>query len=198
MENVVPNPQLPPKSPSRDILNSTGQSIATISNIDIEIQSQKQRKAKPPQPKPSSLQNHKPPSVSKKRDEKEDPSPPQTHPLKQEFGVSRTEDKISANGLISESSNTPKPADRTNNKALDASMDLKDDTMKLLQEAGVEDIPYEPAEQHHNAERRSESQKTSTAVDDNHSNPCVLKDVPTGSSTEESEVHYCDGTNQSF
>ncbi|KAK9966210.1 hypothetical protein ABG768_003333 [Culter alburnus] len=186
VENVVPNPPLPPKSPSRDILNSTGQSIATISNIDIEIQSQKQRKAKPPQPKPSSLQNHKPPSVSKKR-EKEDPSPPQTHPLIQEFGVSRTEDKMSANGLISESSNTPKPADRTNNKALDASMDLKDDTMKLLQEAGVEDIPYEPTEQHHNAERKSESQRTSAAVDDNHSNACVLKDVPTGSSTEESE-----------
>lgn len=197
MENVVSNPPLPPKSPSQDILNSTGQSIATISNIDIEIQSQKQRKAKPPQPKPSSLQNHKPPSVSKKR-EKEDPSPPQTHPLIQEFGVSRTEDKMSANGLISESSNTPKPADRTNNKALDASMDLKDDTMKLLQEAGVEDIPYEPTEQHHNAERKSESQRTSAAVDDNHSNACVLKDVPTGSSTEESEVRYCDGTNQSF
>ncbi|XP_051767713.1 serine/threonine-protein kinase Nek4 isoform X2 [Ctenopharyngodon idella] len=189
VENVVPNPPLPPKSPSRDILNSTGQSIATISNIDIEIQSQKQRKAKPPQPKPSSHQNHKPPSVSKKRekDEKEDPSPPQTHPLKQEFGVSRTEDKMSANELISESSNTAKPADRTNNKALDASMDLKDDTMKLLQEAGVEDIPYEPTEQHHNAERKSESQRTSAAVDDNHSNACVLKDVPTGSSTEESE-----------
>ncbi|XP_067244705.1 serine/threonine-protein kinase Nek4 isoform X2 [Chanodichthys erythropterus] len=189
VENVVPNPQLPPKSPSRDILNSTGQSIATISNIDIEIQSQKQRKAKPPQPKPSSLHNHKPPSVSKKRekDEKEDPSPPQTHPLKQEFGVSRTEDKMSANGLISESSNAPKPADRTNNKALDASMDLKDDTMKLLQEAGVEDIPYDPTEQHHNAERKLQSQRTSAAVDDNHSNACVLKDVPTGSSTEESE-----------
>ncbi|KAK7128135.1 hypothetical protein R3I93_020667 [Phoxinus phoxinus] len=184
VENVVPNPPLPPKSPNRDFLNSTGQSIATITNVDIEIQSQKQRKAKPPQPKPSSHQNHKPPSVSVK---KEDPSPPQTHPLKQEFGVSRTEDKMSADGLRSESSNTPKPADRTKNKALEASMDLKDDTMKLLQEAGVEDLPYEPTEQHHNAERKSESQRTSTAVDDNHSNACVIKDVPTGSSTEESE-----------
>ncbi|XP_056092679.1 serine/threonine-protein kinase Nek4 [Rhinichthys klamathensis goyatoka] len=184
VENVVPNPPLPPKSPSRDILNSTGQSLATISNIDIEIQSQKQRKAKPPQPKPSSHQNHKPPSVSMK---KEDPSPPQTHPLKQESGVSRTEDKMSADGLRSESSNAPKPADRPKNKALEASMDLKDDTMKLLQEAGVEDLPYEPTEQHHSAERKTDSQRTSTAADDNHSNACVIQDVPTGSSTEESE-----------
>ncbi|XP_067287458.1 serine/threonine-protein kinase Nek4 [Pseudorasbora parva] len=185
VENAVPVPLLPPKSPSQDILNITGQSIATISNIDIEIQSQKQRKAKPPQSKPSSHQNHMLPSVSKKREkeEKEDPSPP----LKQEFGVSRKEDKMSANGLISESSSTPKPAERTKNKALEASMDFKDDTMKLLQEAGVEDIPYESTEQHHNAERKSESQRTSTAADDNNSNACVLKDVPTGSSTEESE-----------
>lgn len=105
---------------------------------------------------------------------------------------------MSAVGLRSESSNAPKPADRTKNKALEASMDLKDDTMKLLQEAGVEDLPYEPAEQRHNVERKSESQRTSAAVDDNHSSACVVKDVPTGSSTEESEVHYCDGTSQSF
>lgn len=101
---------------------------------------------------------------------------------------------MSADGLRSENSNTPKPADRTKNKALEASMDLKDDTMKLLQEAGVEDLPYEPTEQHHDAE----SQRTSAAVDDNHSNACVMKDVPTGSSTEESEVRYCDGTDRSF
>lgn len=200
VEKVLPNPHLPSKSPSRDILNSTGPSTATISNIDIEIQSQeqKQRKAKPP----SSHQNHKPPSVSKRREkeEKEDPGPPQTHPLKQALGVSRAEDKMSANELISQNSTTPKPADPTKilskNKALDASMDLKDDTMKLLQEAGMEDIPHEPMEQHHNAETKSESQRKT--VDDNLSNACVLKDVPTGSSTEESEVCYCDGTNQTF
>ncbi|XP_016375819.1 serine/threonine-protein kinase Nek4-like isoform X2 [Sinocyclocheilus rhinocerous] len=185
VEKVLPDPHLPPKSPSRDILNSTGPSTATISNIDIEIQSQeqKQRKAK----KPSSHQNHKPPSVSKRREkeEKEDPGPAQTHPLKQALGVSRAEDKISANGLISPNSTTPKPADRTKmlskNQALNASMDLEDDTMKLLHEAGMEDIPHEPMEQHHNAETKSET------VDDDLSNACVLKDVPTGSSTEESE-----------
>uniref|UniRef100_A0A671N6X0 Serine/threonine-protein kinase Nek4 n=1 Tax=Sinocyclocheilus anshuiensis TaxID=1608454 RepID=A0A671N6X0_9TELE len=191
VEKVVPNPHLPPKSPSRDILNSTGRSTATISNIDIEIQTQeqKQRKAKPPQPKPSNHQNHKPPSVSKRREkeEKEDLGPPQTHPLKHVLGVGRAEDKMSANGLISPNSTTPKPADRakmlSKNKALDVSMDLKDDTMKLLQEAGMEDIPHEPIEQHH----KLESQRTSSASDDDHSSACVLKDVPTGSSTEESE-----------
>uniref|UniRef100_A0A671NHB1 Serine/threonine-protein kinase Nek4 n=1 Tax=Sinocyclocheilus anshuiensis TaxID=1608454 RepID=A0A671NHB1_9TELE len=196
VEKVLPDPHLPPKSPSWDILNSTGPSTATISNIDIEIQSQeqKQRKAK----KPSSHQNHKPPSVSKRREkeEKEDPGPAQTHPLKQALGVSRAEDKMSANGLISPNSTTPKPADRTKmlskNQALNASMDLEDDTMKLLQEAGMEDIPHEPMEQHHNAETKSESQRKT--VDDDLSNACVLKNVPTGSSTEESEVSYCDGT----
>ncbi|XP_016414158.1 serine/threonine-protein kinase Nek4-like isoform X2 [Sinocyclocheilus rhinocerous] len=186
VEKVVPNPHLPPKSPSRDILNSTGRSTATISNIDIEIQTQEQ---KPPQPKPSSHQNHKPPSVSKRREkeEKEDLGPPQTHPLKPVLGVGRAEDNMSANGLISPNSTTPKPADRakmlSKNKALDVSMDLKDDTMKLLQEAGMEDIPHEPIEQHH----KLESQRTLSASDDDHSSACVLKDVPTGSSTEESE-----------
>uniref|UniRef100_A0A672LZ31 Serine/threonine-protein kinase Nek4 n=1 Tax=Sinocyclocheilus grahami TaxID=75366 RepID=A0A672LZ31_SINGR len=186
VERVVPNPHLPPKSPSRDILNSTGRSTATISNIDIEIQTQEQ---KPPQPKPSSHQNHKLPSVSKRREkeEKEDLGPAQTHPLKQVLGVGRAEDKMSANGLLSPNSTTPKPADRakmlSKNKALDVSMDLKDDTMKLLQEAGMEDIPHEPIEQHH----KLESQRTSSASDDDHSSACVLKDVPTGSSTEESE-----------
>lgn len=189
MEKVLLNPHLPPKSPSRDIFNSTGPSTATISNIDVEIQSQeqKQRKAK----KPSSHQNHKPLPVSKRREkeEKEDPAPTQA------LGVSRAEDKMSANGLISQNSTTPKPADRTKtlskNQALNASMDLKDDTMKLLREAGMEDIPYDPVEQHHNAETKSESHRKT--VDDNLSNACcVLKDVPTGSSTEESEVSYCD------
>uniref|UniRef100_A0A672N4T4 Serine/threonine-protein kinase Nek4 n=1 Tax=Sinocyclocheilus grahami TaxID=75366 RepID=A0A672N4T4_SINGR len=186
VEKVLPDPHLPPKSPSRDILNSTGPSTATISNIDIEIQSQeqKQRKAK----KPSSHQNHKPPSVSKRR-EKEDPGPAKKHTLKQALGVSREEDKMSASGLISPNSTTPKPADRTKmlskNQALNASMDLEDDTMKLLEEAGMEDIPHEPMEQHHNAETKSESQRKT--VDDDLSNACVLKDVPTGSSTEESE-----------
>uniref|UniRef100_A0A8C1LN47 Serine/threonine-protein kinase Nek4 n=1 Tax=Cyprinus carpio TaxID=7962 RepID=A0A8C1LN47_CYPCA len=192
VEKVLPNPLLPSKSPTRDISNSTGRSTATISNIDIEIQTQeqKERKAKPPHPKPSSHQNHKLPSVSKRREkeEKEDLGPPQTHPLKHVLGVGRTEDKMSANGLISQNSTTPKPAKiLSKNKALDLSMDLKDDTMKLLQEAGMEDVPHEPTEQHHNAETKLESQRTSSASDDNHSSACVLKDVPTGSSAEESE-----------
>uniref|UniRef100_A0A8C1HZP4 Serine/threonine-protein kinase Nek4 n=1 Tax=Cyprinus carpio carpio TaxID=630221 RepID=A0A8C1HZP4_CYPCA len=192
VEKVLPNPLLPSKSPSRDISNSTGRSRGTISNIDIEIQTQeqKERKAKPPQPKPSSHQNHKLPSVSKRREkeEKGDLGPPQTHPLKHALGVGRTEDKMSANGLISQNSTTPKPAKiLSKNKALDLSMDLKDDTMKLLQEAGMEDVPHEPTEQHHNAETKLESQRTSSASDDNHSSACVLKDVPTGSSAEESE-----------
>ncbi|XP_043107639.1 serine/threonine-protein kinase Nek4 isoform X2 [Puntigrus tetrazona] len=179
VEKVPSNPHLPPKSPSRDVLNSTGPSTATISNIDIEIQSQEQkhRKAKPP----SSHQNHKPPSVSKRR-EKEDPGPAQTHPLKRALGVSRAEDKMSENGLTSQNSEAEDQTKMlSKTKALDGSMD----TMKLLQEAGMEDVPHESVEQHHKAEAKSESQRK--AVNDNLSSACVLKDVPTGSSTEESE-----------
>ncbi|KAI7795392.1 serine/threonine-protein kinase Nek4, partial [Triplophysa rosa] len=178
-ENAPSNTHLPPKSPSRDVLNSTGQSIATISNIDIEVQEQKHKKAKPPQPKSSSHHANKPPSLNKRKEEKEDPLPPQAHPPKQVLGVERAEEKTTANGLISQSSTTPKPADQA--KSLtesDVSMDLKVDTMKLLQEAAMHNIP------HH--EIKAESRRGSTAVGDHHS-MCVVRDVPVGSSTEESE-----------
>ncbi|KAL1266085.1 hypothetical protein QQF64_004112 [Cirrhinus molitorella] len=164
VEKVVPSPHLPPRSPRTET-----------------------RKAKPPQPRASSHQKHKPPSVSKRREkeEKEDPGPPQTHPPKQVLGVDKAEDKVSANGLMCQNSTAPKPSDRTKmlskNKALDASMDLKDDTMKLLQEAGMEDSPHEPNEQQHNAETKRE--RTSAAGDDNQSSASV----PAGSSAEESE-----------
>ncbi|XP_056591383.1 serine/threonine-protein kinase Nek4 isoform X2 [Triplophysa dalaica] len=181
-ENAPSNTHLPPKSPSRDILNSTGQSIATINNIDIEVQEQKHKKAKPPQPKSSSRDANKPPSLNKRREEKEDALPPQTHPPKQVLGVERAEEKTTANGLISRSSTTHKPADRskslTENKTPDVSMDLKEDTMKLLQEAAMQNIPH--------PEIKAESRRGSTGVADHHS-MCVVRDVPVGSSTEESE-----------
>ncbi|XP_052466234.1 serine/threonine-protein kinase Nek4 isoform X1 [Carassius gibelio] len=185
VEKVVPNPHLPSKSPSRDVSNSTGRSTATISNIHIEIQTQKQRKAKP-----SSHQKHKLPSVSKRREkeEKGDLGPPQTHPLKHILGDGRTEDKMSADGLRSQNSSTAKlTKNLSEEKALDVSMDFKDDTMKLLQEAGMEDVLREQIEQHHNAETKLESRRTSSASDDNRGDACVLNDVPTGSSAEESE-----------
>lgn len=188
-ENAPSNTHLPPKSPSRDILNSTGQSIATINNIDIEVQEQKHKKAKPPQPKSSNRHANKPPSLNKRRDEKEDALPPQTHPPEKVLGVERAEEKTTANGLISRSSTTHKPTDRakslTENKTPDVSMDLKEDTMKLLQEAAMQNIPH--------PEIKAETRRGSTGVADHHS-MCVVRDVPVGSSTEESEVQYCEGT----
>lgn len=186
------NTHLPPKSPSREVLNSTGQSIATISNIDIDIQEQKHKKAKPPQPKPSSHHANKPPSLNKRREEKEDPVAPQTHPPKQVLGVEKAV-KTTADGLISQSSITPKPAGRAKsqkeNKTPDVSMDLKEDTMKLLHEAAMQNIPHD--------EMKAESRRASTVVGDHHS-MCVVRDVPVGSSTEESEVQYCKGTSQGY
>ncbi|XP_051531549.1 serine/threonine-protein kinase Nek4-like isoform X2 [Myxocyprinus asiaticus] len=196
MYNASHNSHLPPKYPSREILDSTGHSIATISNIDIEVQPQdqiqKQKKAKPPHPKPNSHHNNKPPSVSKRRErqEKENPSAPHTHPPKQVLGVGKKEDKTTANRLISQSSAASIPADRTKtlkeNKTPDGSMDLKDDTMKLLQEAVIEDVPHKPFELHRDAETKTVTQRASEAVDVNQS-ICILKEVPAGSSTEESE-----------
>ncbi|XP_051529009.1 serine/threonine-protein kinase Nek4-like isoform X2 [Myxocyprinus asiaticus] len=195
LDNVSHNSHLPPRSPSRDILNSTGHSLATISNIDIEVQPQDQeqmlKKAKPSYPKPNSHHNNKPPSVSKRREreEKEDPSAPQTHPTKQVLGVGKAEDNTTANGLISQSSAVSIFADRPKylkeNKTPDGSMELKDDTMKLLQEAAIDDVLHTPFELHRNAETKTVSQRASAAVDENHS--ISILEVAAGSSVEESE-----------
>lgn len=179
-ENAPSNTPLPPKSPSRDVLNSTGQSIATISNIDIEVNEQKHKKAKPPQPKPNSHHSNKPPSLNKRREEKEDPVPLHTHPPKQVLGVKRAEDKTTANGLISQNSTTPTDRAKSlkENKTPDVSMDLKEDTINLLQKAAMQNIPHDGM--------KAESRRPLAADGDHHS-MCVLKDVPVGSSTEESE-----------
>ncbi|XP_051957959.1 serine/threonine-protein kinase Nek4-like isoform X2 [Xyrauchen texanus] len=192
LDNVSHNSHLPPKSPSRDILNSTGHSIATISNIDTEVQPQDQeqmiKKAKPSYPKPN---NNKPPSVSKRREreEKEDPSAPQAHPTKQVLGVGKAEDNMTANGLISQSSAASIFSDRpkylNENKTPDGSMELKDDTMKLLQEAAIDHVLHKPFELTRNAETKTVSQIASAAVDENHS--LSIQEVAAGSSMEESE-----------
>ncbi|XP_051966929.1 serine/threonine-protein kinase Nek4-like [Xyrauchen texanus] len=182
------NSHLPPKHPSQDILDSTGHSIATISNIDIEVQPQdqiqKQKKAKPTHPKPNSHHNNKPPSVSKRRErqENENPRAPHTHPPKHVLGVGKKEDKTTANRWISQSSDASITADVP--KTPDGSMDLKDNTMKLLQEAVMEDVPHKPFELHHDAETKTVTQRSSAAVDVNQS---IRKEVPAGSSMEEIE-----------
>nr|XP_055040949.1 serine/threonine-protein kinase Nek4 isoform X2 [Misgurnus anguillicaudatus] len=185
-ENAPSNTDLPPKSPNRDVFNSTAQSMASISNIDIDVQEQKKRKAKSPQPKPGSHNVNKPPSLHKKREEKEDPVLPRTQPPKQVLGIGKTGAKTTPNGSISKSSTAPKPADRAKslkeNQTPDVSMDLKDDTMKLLQEAA---IPHEPFELH--GEKINVESRRASAAGDDHHRMCVVKEAPARSSTEESE-----------
>lgn len=109
------------------------------------------------------------------------------------LGVETEEEKTTANGLISRNSTICKPAERAKslkeNKTPDVSMDLKEDTMNLLQEVVMQNIPHN--------EMKADSRRASAADGDHHS-MCVLKDIPVESSTEESEVQYCEGTSQSF
>ncbi|XP_065097830.1 serine/threonine-protein kinase Nek4 isoform X2 [Paramisgurnus dabryanus] len=181
-ENASSNTDLPPKSPNRDVFNSTAQSMASISNIDIDVQEQKKRKAK----SPSSHNINKPPSIHKKREEKQDPVLPRTQPPKQVLGIGKAGVKTTPNGSISQSSTAPKPADRAKSlkesQTSDVNMDLKEDTMKLLQEAA---IPHEPFELH-GEKINVESRRASTAGDGHH-RMCVVKEAPARSSTEESE-----------
>ncbi|TRZ01824.1 hypothetical protein DNTS_026173 [Danionella cerebrum] len=162
VDNQAPKHHVTPRSPTPDLHSSTGQSLATISHIDLEIQCHDEmyNKAKPPPPEPNSHHNHKPPPVSRR--EKEDTSAPQ----KLRSGISRTEDWMSANGA----SITGKPADRSMKKA-PARMDFKDDTLKLLQEVGMENVAFGSLE----------------LSDDNLSNASVMTDAATRSSAEEKE-----------
>ncbi|XP_062400453.1 serine/threonine-protein kinase Nek4 [Sardina pilchardus] len=140
----------PPKSPTPDILNTTGHSIATISNIDIAMQPLELEEPKPrkvrtsksvPDQKPNDGLNQKP-TVSK-RTPKPDTSAPQPHPRKLGQDLCEPEERGISNGpasqcpvasnVIPASMNKHKPLAEI--QQLSADMDNKEDTLKLLQEA---------------------------------------------------------------
>ncbi|XP_036415427.1 serine/threonine-protein kinase Nek4 [Colossoma macropomum] len=192
-DNILPNAPLPQKSSSQDALNSTGQSIATISNVNIDIQppesQHKMRKAKPPRPTPTHRHAGEPPAVIRRGEreekEKEDPSTPQTHPRKQASGDHNREDERLSHPFISQSSSghaPPKPTDRLKplkeNKAPNANMALEEDTMKLLQQAEMERIAA-PCHTRHSAEIKMENQASPEATGD-HKTEAALRDISTG------------------
>ncbi|XP_062842440.1 serine/threonine-protein kinase Nek4 [Trichomycterus rosablanca] len=119
---------LPPKSPNQDIQPSTGQSIATISNINFDLQCQepkdKHRKAKPPRPAPSPT----------KRREKDDIAAPQPHPRNQVSGVHREEVRQNPREKLES---------QKGSKDLIVNMAVEEDTLKLLQQAAIEDVKTE-------------------------------------------------------
>ncbi|XP_060714322.1 serine/threonine-protein kinase Nek4 isoform X1 [Tachysurus vachellii] len=158
-DNILPNPPLSPKSPSKDVLNSTGQNLVTISNIDIDIQTQehrdKLRKVKPPRPATSAV---------KRTDENknQDSAVPQPHPRKQAVG----KDERSLVSQTSSGTVPPNLAERSepvkDSRAQNVNTSVEEDTMKLLQQAAMEDVktdkrdtPEAREEQKTKAEHRS-------------------------------------------
>lgn len=125
-DNIPPNPQ------SQDVLNSTGQNIATISNIDIDLQPQDHvdelRKAKPPRPATSASKR-----AVREDGKKEDAAAPQPHLRKQVSGVVTGKEEHSAKHM-----ERPEPV--IDSRAPSVNMAVEEDTMKLLQQAAVEDV----------------------------------------------------------
>ncbi|XP_041944371.1 serine/threonine-protein kinase Nek4 isoform X2 [Alosa sapidissima] len=151
-EKALSKMPLPPKSPTPDILNTTGHSIATISNIDIAMQPLEFEEPKPrkvrtpksvPDQKPNDGLNQK--RTVSKRTPKPDASAPQPHPRKLEQDLYEREERRVSNGPISQcpvasnvipaSVNKHKPLVEI--QPLSADMDSKEDTVKLLQEAAL-------------------------------------------------------------
>ncbi|KAG7319204.1 hypothetical protein KOW79_017678 [Hemibagrus wyckioides] len=137
-DNILPTPPLSPKSPSQGALNSTGQNIATISNIDIDIQPQEQRdklqKVKPPRPAISTAKR-----TEREEKKKEDTAVPQPHLRKQVAGVliGKDERSIVLSGAV-----PPKHTERSEpvKGGRGPNVNMEEDTMKLLQQAAMEDI----------------------------------------------------------
>lgn len=140
-DNIVPNPPLSPKSPSQDVLNSTGQNIATISYIDINIQPQehkdKPRKGKPPRPSAAK-------GTEREEKKKEDTVVPQPHPKKQVSGVLNEKDERL---LVAQSLSGAVPQKQqeragpiNDSRVSSVNMSVEEDTMKLLQQAAMEDV----------------------------------------------------------
>lgn len=143
---------VPLKSPTPDILNTTGHSIATISNIDIamqplELEEPKPRKVRTSKSVPDQKTNddvHQKPTVSKRTPKHDALTPqPQPHPRKLGQDLSEREDRRVSNGPMSQcpassnfmpvSVNRQKPSAEI--QPLAANMNSKEDTVKLLQEA---------------------------------------------------------------
>lgn len=139
-ENHPPQPRhqngikdnIPPNSQSQDVLSSTGQNIATISNIDIDLQPQDHgdglRKAKPPRPATSASKG-----AAREDGKKEDAAVPQPHLRKQASGVLTGKEEHSAK-------RTERPEAVKDSRAPSGNMSVEEDTMKLLQQAAAEDV----------------------------------------------------------
>ncbi|KAJ8378979.1 hypothetical protein AAFF_G00232730 [Aldrovandia affinis] len=141
--------RLAPKPRPTDDLNSTGASLATISNVDIDIPPAKERKhsrtrlLSPPGQRQSDVHANQ---TEETKPEKQDPVPFESHQRKQVVSVASSagEEKRPLNGPVLEDSHPqhelraakdgilPSVEGQTNT----ADMEDRDDTIRLLQDAG--------------------------------------------------------------
>lgn len=139
-DNIHPTPPLlSPKSACPDFLNSTGQNIATISNIDIDIQPQehreKVRNAKPPRPASAAAKR-----TEKEEKKKEDTNVPRPHPRKQVSGVIIAKEEHSGLSGTVPHKHTERPEPVKDSRTPNVNTSVEEDTMKLLQQAAMEDV----------------------------------------------------------
>ncbi|XP_035652640.1 serine/threonine-protein kinase Nek4 isoform X3 [Oncorhynchus keta] len=112
IKDAPPKTYLTPKFPASDILNTTGASLATISNIDIDIQ----------------------PQEEERRAQRGDPSHPRPPPSRVLSGVSsRVEERRTANGPLMQCALNHRDGVRTSVEKT-VNMDDKDDTTELLKD----------------------------------------------------------------
>lgn len=181
-------PPRPQKSSGHDPLNSTGQSVATITNVNVDIQPHELRKAKPPRSKPAGPNADEPPSASRPEEGgREGPSGPQPHPRKQVLGGGAGGDGVLPHPSVSQSSNRPVPKRTDRPKVLKdckppaAHEAVEEDTMKLLQQAELENVAAS-SRLHHSAEFKTENQDSAEDAGD------ATRDVSAKTHTEERAV----------
>ncbi|KAF5904538.1 serine/threonine-protein kinase Nek4 [Clarias magur] len=140
-DNIHPTPPLlSPKSASQDVLNLTGQNIATISNIDIDIQPQgdreKVRNAKPPRPASAAAKR-----AEKEEKQKEDTAVLRPHPRKQVSGVVIVKEEHSGLSGAVPHKRAERPERVKDSRTPNVSTSVEEeDTMKLLQQAAMGDV----------------------------------------------------------
>lgn len=216
--NKVTPPQtpLPPKSPPPDILNTTGVSLATVSNIDIDIQSREEERNAPityvPQ---TAMSNARPdndtarqcqrPAEERRQGGKQDPSPPLPLPpprrLVSNVGSRGGEEKPS-NGPLTQcirSQTAPKSRLRASAEEQTMAGDA-DDTMELLKDVVIESPALELRRVSDVSKSLSESrpagelkvgsigQTCEVNMDNNNDTMNLLMEVPTQNHTEDVRV----------
>ncbi|XP_031663259.1 serine/threonine-protein kinase Nek4 isoform X4 [Oncorhynchus kisutch] len=143
-QDTPPQTHLTTKSPTQDILNTTGVSLATISKIDIDLQTQEETNTQRGDP-PQTVSNARADndtlcqsSVEEQMGGNPDPPPSLPHPRRLLSSVStREEESKTTNGPVMQG--VPKTRDRVRTSVeKTVNTDDKDDTMELLKDVVIE------------------------------------------------------------